>query len=368
MKNRAIIPLALGVVIGVLAIKFSVDAVRRARGESKPTIMVDAIVANQDIGQSLRITSDMLVVRKTPKTPLLPADAYTKVEDLVNRVTQKSIPQGVPIIPSMIAAEGTGEGIQERIPEGFRAVAVKIDESTGVAYLITPGCFVDVTVVMNVKRPTGKSETISRTILQRIEVGAVGQTLGDVTEEQGANRVKSVTLIVKEEDVPKLHLAQTKGKLTLALRSGADELLADARQANQSELIDGTKAPVPKPANPQTATTANPLAPPPVVVQPEQVDPVMVTVVNGSRADGADVSRLTFEGPRSMNVVGVSRGLTAGDSGGTYVPKAGTGDGFDSSPRRVLTERERWLRRVGGRVWGGASEEEDGRDSEEVTE
>jgi len=113
------------------------------------------------------------------------------------RDSEVHFPRARPLAASLIAAGRNDAGIEERIPEGYRAVAVNVDESTGVAYLVRPGCVVDVLVVMDIKRPDRKPETISRVLLQRVRVGAVGQTLSDATSDTGASeKSRSVTLIV----------------------------------------------------------------------------------------------------------------------------------------------------------------------------
>ncbi len=206
MKSKALVPLVVGLVVGIIAIKYTMDTVNAAKG-AKDTDLVPVVMARSDIPSTIQITPDQLIVTETPKTPLLAMDTVKSAEEIVNRVALKSIPQGVPITMSMIAPEGTLPGLIVRVKEGFRAVGVKITESSGVGYLIHPGDWVDVIVVMDVKRRS-RSETISRVILQRVQVGAVGQLLNEKhTEDQGNRVAQTVTLIVKEEDVPKLHLA-----------------------------------------------------------------------------------------------------------------------------------------------------------------
>ncbi len=341
MKSRAIIPLILGLVVGFFAIKMSVNAIHRAQGSSVPVEMVDAVVAGQDINASVRIAADMLLVRKTPKTPLLPPDSFTGIDPLIGRVTSKFIPQGMPLTAGMLAAEGTLPGIEERIEEGYRAVAVQIDESTGVAYLLRPGCFVDVIVVMDVQKPDRKKETISRVLLQRVRVGAVGQMLNQSSEESANARVRSVTLIVPEMDVPKLHLAQTKGRLTLAMRSEHDVLITDKAEAQQAELF-GEKTPE------SPDSFVGPPSPPPVIAAAEESlepdcenSPSLLTVINGS-----DVFRLLYKGPCSRDLLEVHRGLTHGDSGATFSPAA-YGKGQADGRRGGLSENQRRLRRLG---------------------
>ncbi|UCG17692.1 MAG: Flp pilus assembly protein CpaB [Phycisphaerales bacterium] len=337
MKNRAIIPLVLGLVVGVLAVKFSVDAIQKAKGSRVDMEEVDAVIASSDIASSIRITPDMLMVRRTPKTPLLPPDAYASIDGLVGRVSKKFIPQGAVVTSAMIAEEGTLPGIEERIEEGYRAMAVKVDESTGVAYLLRPGCFVDVIVVMDVVKPGRKKETTSRVFLQRVKVGAVGQMLSETTTEDGPVRVRSVTLIVPEADVPKLHLAQTKGRLTLAMRSEDDTLITDNAEAHQDEVL-GERRPQPGPFIGPLA--GGPMAPP--VADAAQDRDATVTVINGP-----DVIRIMYDGIRSMAVKGVQRGLTEGDSGATFVPAGPSYPRVDPGRRSALSPQERLLRRSG---------------------
>jgi len=369
MKNRAIIPLVLGLVVGLLAIKFSVNAIQRARGSSAPAVEVDVVVASQDIHSSVRITSDMVVLKKTPKSPLMPFDACTSIDKLVGRVTQKFIPAGTPIAATLMAPEGTMPGIEERIPEGYRAVSVNVDESTGVAYLVRPGCFVDVLVVMDIKRPDRKPETISRVLLQRVRVGAVGQTLSDATSDTGASKVRSVTLIVPEEDVPKLHLAQTKGKVTLAMRSEDDVMVTDKAQARQGELWGE------KPAEPADTSLVGPVAPSAIPGAPTTESEVkkdvsaMVTVVNNTPGRAADVFRMIFKGVDSMDILGIKKGLTEGDSGATYAPQPQTPPVGGVGRQPVIGESERRLRRLGAEpADSGAEADYSEASSEEVGE
>jgi pilus assembly protein CpaB len=263
------------------------------------------------------------------------------MEDLVGRVTSKFIPQGMPVTASMLAEDGTPAGIEELIDEGYRAVTVKIDESTGVAYLLRPRCYVDVIVVMDVKKSGRKSETISRVLLQRVKVGAVGQMLNEVGTEDGPSRVRSVTLIVPESDVPKLHLAQTKGRLTLAMRSTNDVLITEEAEAEQGELFGEQEQ--------QAEAFVGPPAPPPALASDDEPDckttPAVVTVVNGG-----DVYRLFYRGRCSTELVGVQRGLTEGDSGATFQPAAGGSGGTTAGPRTLHNERDRRLRRRGAQT------------------
>ena len=315
MKSKAMIPLLLGVVVGLVAIKFGVDALQRAKGT--PAETVNTLVARLDIPASVVVTSDMVTVVETPVTPLLPDGAFGKFEDIKGRVTAKAIPQGAVVAPANLAPPGTQPGIGERIEEGYRAVSVKIDETSGVAFQIQPGDFVDVIVVMKVRR-NRKEETISRIILQRTKVAAVGLNLGTVTGEGTQRMARSVTLLVRDADVPKLHLAQTLGKVTLAMRGLNDRLLAEAGQASssmwdQDQEDDAPKsvAPVAMP-QPDLFAGGKPIRLPenPQPAQPEPKQEFVVAIFNGPiMAPGTTpVQRVTYEDRNSMRVIDVAGG------------------------------------------------------------
>ena len=324
MKSKALIPLAVGLLVGVIAIKYSMD-LSKPKGALGDSELTTVLVARKDIPATAEIVAEMLVIAKSPRSPLIPADVFHKPDDLIGRVAVKSIPQGAPILPSMIAPPGTEPGLIVRVKEGFRAVAVKIDESTGVGYLVKPGDWVDVLVVMDVKRgQRSRPETVSRVIVQRVQVGAVGQDLGEITEEGNNTHAKSVTLLVKEEDVPKLHLAQTRGKITLAMRGQQDEQINEPAEASESEVFnpDAALAKADKKGDEGSllgglfsgfmkaaASQQQPAQPAP---QPEDhTHQVLVINNSASGSDAPDVKRVTFKDNQSMDVVSVQEGNQA---------------------------------------------------------
>ena len=318
MKSKAMIPLLLGLVVGLAAIKFGVDAIRQAKGG--PTETITTVVARSDLAASIEITPDMLATVKTPKSPLVPDGAFTDPKKIVGRVTSKPIPQGTAISPLWLAPPGTPPGLTERIEEGYRAVSVKINEVSGVGGQISPGDFVDVIVVMSITRGR-QTETISRIILQRIKVLAVGSSLGGPGGKGATEKAaKSVTLAIRDADVPKLHLAQTKGKVTLAMRGADDQLMADTGLASTEDWLHDEDDPVTD-GSPTPDATGE-VTPAERVMHgvgqlagaetaPEEVDePFAVVVINGPiRADGTSpVQQVVYKNRNSMKVVNVGIG------------------------------------------------------------
>ena len=238
MKPKAIIPLVLGVCVGGIAIKLVLNVVANAQGASQAN-MAKCAVAKVDIGFAEEITLDKLVLKDWPKDSL-PEQHFEDLEELLNRVTNMYIPKDVPIYPTMLAQVGTPPGIQTRIKPGYRAVSVAIDEVTGVAYQLKPGDWVDVISLVERRRRNSRTDFISRVILQNVEIAAVGRTLYSGKPGDAPNSVaRSVTLLLKPEEVTKLHLAQSsRGKISLALRGITDDARSGMfASASNDELL-----------------------------------------------------------------------------------------------------------------------------------
>jgi len=227
MNAKALIPLVAGLGIAGLAAKLGLDFVRKAEG--KQVKMVKLWTPAQDIRRGVAIQESMLQPLTFP-ADVVPAGALADVKKIVGRVPHTGAPAGVPILNSMLLPPGARAGV--RVPPGLRAVAVKIDESSGVDYHLEPGCHVDVVGVFTVRRGN-RTETIARTILENVEVAAVGQRLapevpspGDEKGSKSSRRerpARAVTLLVKPEQVPTLHLTEQKGKIKLSMRGALDE-------------------------------------------------------------------------------------------------------------------------------------------------
>lgn len=230
MKSKAIIPLVVGLAVGLVAIKLGLDVVKRAQGANRGAGAVQVVAASKTIPLASAITEHMIKTIRTSKE-MTPEGAFADVADVIGRVSRSEIPKGVPVLDSMLAPPGSSPGMPSRIPDGYRAVSVKVDEASQVAGFLNPGCRVDVAAVMTIRR-NRQTETISKVILQNIEVGAVGQSL--TGDETGANVSRSVTLFVRASDVAKLNLASLKGKIQLAMRNqrdGGEGILAETTEA-----------------------------------------------------------------------------------------------------------------------------------------
>lgn len=246
MKRKAIIPLVLGLGVGLFAVKLAVDTIRKAQAAGAASKTIDIVRAKIDINAHEMVTPEMIELVETAEdSALVPqAERFEDLNLVVGRVTAKSIPANSPILKSMLSPEGTPAGMVGRIPIGYRAISVKIDEVSSVAYQLKPGDWVDVLVVMDIDTGIrGKKETVSEVILQNIQVAAIGNTTNP-PQGAGATKTKpakSATLFVRIEDVPKLNLANTRGRVSLAMRGSDDPSNSMGNYAGMADVLHRLK-------------------------------------------------------------------------------------------------------------------------------
>lgn len=289
MKSKAIIPLVLGVCVGGIAIKLVLNVVANAQGASQAN-MAKCAVAKVDIGFAEEITLEKLVLKDWPRDSL-PEQHFENLEELQNRVTNMYIPKDVPIYPTMLAQAGTPPGIQTLIKPGYRAVSVGIDEVTGVAYQLMPGDRVDVISLVERRRRDGRTDSISRVILQNVEIAAVGRALhGGKPGDAPKSVARSVTLLLKPEEVTKLHLAQSnRGKISLALRGNADDAASGVLASASNDQLLGIGPSEHEDAEESPSAAVDPA---PVKFDPLPTAVWSVTVLNGNDMRQVEYTKL----------------------------------------------------------------------------
>jgi pilus assembly protein CpaB len=243
MRNkRFLFVLAGALAFGLLA---AVSVSRYLSSAQAYTKNLDnAVVAKVDIQLGEKIIPEQLSVVQFPHGSL-PDGTFPTVDKLVGRVAVVKIAAREPITDAKLAAEGTSGGLSAVIPEGYRAMNVKVDDVVGISGFIQPGALVDVVVVID---PTGvgSQNPISKIVLQNIKVLANGQNIDKPKDDREANSVKAVTLQVTPDEAEKLALASTEGKLQLVMRNSIDQGDSTTSGVDKRGLLSGMHAtPVP---------------------------------------------------------------------------------------------------------------------------
>jgi pilus assembly protein CpaB len=219
------------------------------------------VVAKVAIPIGTKIIPEQVTVVQFPKEST-PDGTFEAPEKVSGRVAVTNIAPREPITESRLAPEGTAGGLSAVIPEGYRAMTVKVDDVVGISGFIQPGTLVDIVVVIDPADHAGMQDPISKIVLQNIKVLANGQNIDKPDNQREANSVKAVTLQVTPEQAEKLALAATEGKLQLVMRNSIDQGDEKTPGVNKRGLLTGERAvPAPDPGSlksEQPKSTAKP--------------------------------------------------------------------------------------------------------------
>ena len=260
--------LALGAFVA-----FSVYRTLQAKTASANEPGVDVVVAASNMQVGARLQEKDVRVARAPAS-LVPSGAFKQASQVVGRGVILPVTQGEFILPKMLAAENAGAGLPALIPPGMRAVSVRVNEVVSVAGFVTPGARVDVLLTGN---PTGSAESQTNTVLENVEVIAVGQKLERNTSGDPQSAAV-ITLLVSPDDAQKLTLASTQGRIQLALRNPVDTKQEDLISTRTSVLY---KMPVPD-TNPKPRIVKKPSVSTPAPVVPSSYS---VQVIRGTKSE-----------------------------------------------------------------------------------
>ena len=160
MRNkRLIIALLAAVTFGLIAAVSVKQYLLSAQTFSRTN---DVVVARVEIPMGSRIIAEQLTVAQFP-TNVVPQGAIAKVDaNLIGRVALTTIAPRDPITESKLAPIGAAGGLSSVIPEGYRAMTVKVDDVVGISGFIMPGTLVDVVVVIAPPKNSGADEKSRR--------------------------------------------------------------------------------------------------------------------------------------------------------------------------------------------------------------
>ena len=223
-----VLALALGSIAGLFAYRNLQS--RSGSGESG----VPVVVAGDDIQVGARIEEHDVRIANLPPSSL-PANTYDRRSKVLGHGVVVPIAKGEFILPSKLAGEEAGAGLPSLIPNGMRAVSVRVNEVVSVAGFVTPGTRVDVLLTGT---PEGGNDQQTTTVLQNVRVIAAGHTLEHSATGEAQNTAV-ITLLVSPDDAQRLTLASSQGHIQLALRSPLDTKQDDVASSSARGLYKG---------------------------------------------------------------------------------------------------------------------------------
>ena len=201
------------------------------------------VVAAADLTLGSELKKEDLTVVNFPKGQA-PDGAFARPQDIIGRGVIMQIVKNEPILPAKLASKEAGSGLPPIIPEGMRAVSVRVNEVIGVAGYVLPGTHVDVLTTQN---PSSQpADVTSKVILSNVQVLTAGTRLEQDQENKKPVQVTVVTLAVFPEQAERLALASTEGKIQLALRNPLDQSAPATPGVKPATLLGMVKAPAPQ--------------------------------------------------------------------------------------------------------------------------
>jgi pilus assembly protein CpaB len=168
----------------------------------------------------------------------VPQGFITSTDAVVGRGLITPVRVNEVILEGKLATREAGAGLAITIPEGMRAVSVRVDDVIGVAGFVLPGTRVDVMLTLPPKLE--RRETVTQVILQNMKVLAAGQIVQQDAQGKPIT-VPVLTLMVTPEDGELLVLAANEGKIQLALRNTLDDAEVRTAGIDTRRLLPGNR-------------------------------------------------------------------------------------------------------------------------------
>jgi len=201
---------------------------------------VNIVTAKRNIAYNQILKRSDLKIVKWPKGSQ-PENAFRTIDAMFSaegeRYFMTRIAKNEVILPVKLSEPGRKVTLAALLRPDTRAVAVHVDAVLGVSGFVRPGDFVDV-IMTRSTREDDNPEHYSIVLLQEIHVLGVDLT-SRVTSDLSdtvKRAAKTVTLEVDLAGAQKLALANTVGRLSLALRRSHGTVIQDTARISLSDL------------------------------------------------------------------------------------------------------------------------------------
>ncbi len=220
MRNRIFAVFALAILAGggLAYATYSFMQNQPVKSVAAPTQPV--VVAASDLRLGAELKQDDLRIVNFPQGEA-PDGSFSQVDQVLGRGLIVAIVKNEPVLNAKLASKEAGSGLPPVIPEGMRAVSVRVDEVIGVAGYVLPGTRVDLVATAS---PTNQAnDTMSKVVLSNVQVVTAGTRMEQDQDNGGKPvAVTVVTLLVTPAQAERVALASTEGKIQLALRNPLD--------------------------------------------------------------------------------------------------------------------------------------------------
>jgi pilus assembly protein CpaB len=236
MRAKSMVLLLIAGVCGLVA-SIAISQVIERNGNTGDTPMGELFVAVADIDIGSKLDATNVKLDKWPKDRI-PEGAISNLEDLKDKFPRSRMYAGEPILLAKLMDSNSGKDQTAKIPEGYRVVSVKVTMDEVVSGLVQPGDRVD--VIAYVKKSQEVATTLAKTILKDVRVFALNSETERSTDDEGEQLIaKTVSLLVKPNQVESVMLAAELGKLRLSLRRPNDAVEVDDDEGTDIDALLG---------------------------------------------------------------------------------------------------------------------------------
>jgi pilus assembly protein CpaB len=256
MRNRIFAVLAIAILAGGGLAYGTYNLMQNQPVKTVATPTQPVVVAAADLAIGSELKPEDLAVMQFPagKTP---EGAFAKPEEIAGRGLIVAVVKNEPVLAAKLASKEAGAGLPPLIPDGMRAVSVRVNEVIGVAGYVLPGTRVDVVATQSPSnQPT---DMTSKVVLANVQVLTSGTRLEQDQKDGQPMQVTVVTLLVTPEQAERLALASTEGKIQLALRNPLDQSAPATPGVKPAVLMGTVKAPVVRTASSSSAKKGQPV-------------------------------------------------------------------------------------------------------------
>jgi pilus assembly protein CpaB len=240
-STRTFIVVGVAVVAAAVASLGAYEALKRMPVREVEVRSLYQVVAAHDLPMGTLITKDNIKLVPWPASSPV-GKGFTKIESVINRGLIDSVVANEPLTETKLASLEAGAGLPPSIPEGMRAVSVKVNEVIGVAGFVVPGTHVDVMVTLD----RNSEDSMTRVVVSDVQVLTAGTRYDQEKARDGQPMPTSVvTLLVMPEDAERIALAATEGQVMLTLRNPMDRKPTETTGVRTSALLGQAPAPPP---------------------------------------------------------------------------------------------------------------------------
>ncbi len=254
-RRRAKVYIVVGIVIALVAAASVYLVIRQAgAGNATQASMRDVVVAVRDIPSRKPIEEGDVAVRSVVADATNEA-AYTRIDEVLNRVSGVSIAAGQLITRNVLASSVEGQPFSilepgasfDPLGPDWRAVSVSVPDDRAVAGLLQAGQRVDLVVTMPINPELGPTPEPSATPTEAVIPGpSTKVTLQALTilARNGAMYILRADLATAERIA---ELQAAGGQFALALRPEEDGRTATTLGSTIDMLLEEFDFPIPRP-------------------------------------------------------------------------------------------------------------------------